>query len=414
MLKVCVSGGPGGGKSSAQSALTQMLNDRGYKVLFCPETATELILNGIVPGDNLSLEDFQAFVLDKQLAKEKLYYEIAEHYDKDKLVIMYDRGLCDQMAYIEKEQFETMLHERGMTLSDAYGHYDCVFHMVTAANGAPEHYVWNDPSKEDCGNNAARSESPNEAIKKDERTMQAWVGHSHLRVFDNSTNFDGKVRRVVNELCNVLGEPVPKEIERKFLIEKPSVEVIASLGHVSKSNIVQTYLTKRDENVERRIRQRGTQKDGFNFYYTEKIDTGYGERDEIEDRITPSEYISYMAEADTNLHSISKERYCFVHKNQYYEMDLYPFSDKYALLEIELNDINEPIELPPLNVIKEVTDDKNYRNSSLAKTLCFTDEVFKSVTLSDVVTKATHESRVRQAEALCDFHNTISYESQYE
>lgn len=92
-------------------------------------------------------------------------------------------------------------------------------------------------------------------------------------------------------------------------------------------------------------------------------------------------------------------------------MDLYPFSDKYALLEIELNDINEPIELPPLNVIKEVTDDKNYRNSSLAKTLCFTDEVFKSVTLSDVVTKATHESRVRQAEALCDFHNTIDRKS---
>ena len=59
MLKVCISGGPGGGKSSAQSILTQVLEDRGYKVLFCPETATELILNGIVPATQISLEEFQ-------------------------------------------------------------------------------------------------------------------------------------------------------------------------------------------------------------------------------------------------------------------------------------------------------------------------------------------------------------------
>ena len=171
MLKVCISGGPGSGKSSAQSVLMQQLAERGYKTLFCPETATELILNGIVPGDTISLEEFQKFVLDKQLAKEKLYEEIAEYYNKDKLVILYDRGLCDQMAYISKDKFEKMLKERNMTLSDAYNHYDCVFHLVTAAKGAPEFYVWNDPSKEDCGNNAARSESPEEAIIKLSRKM---------------------------------------------------------------------------------------------------------------------------------------------------------------------------------------------------------------------------------------------------
>ena len=63
MLKVCISGGPGSGKSSAQSVLMQQLAERGYKTLFCPETATELILNGIVPGDTISLEEFQKFVL---------------------------------------------------------------------------------------------------------------------------------------------------------------------------------------------------------------------------------------------------------------------------------------------------------------------------------------------------------------
>ena len=371
MLKVCISGGPGGGKSSAQSVLTHVLEDRGYKVLFCPETATELILNGVIPGSQVSLEDFQTFVLDKQLAKEKLYDDIAKYYNADKLVILYDRGLCDQMAYIDKSLFENMLSQRGMSLTDAYSHYDCVLHLVTAANGAVEHYVWNDPSKDDVGNNAARSESPEEAIVKDEKTMRAWIGHPHLRVFDNSTNFDGKIKRIVAELLSVLGEPTPMEIERKFLIKKPSEQVIESLGCVSKSNIIQTYLKTIKPGVERRVRQRGSAKDGFSFYYTEKFDISDGVRDEVEDKISPDKYISLLTEADTSLHQISKERYCFVYKNRYYEMDIYPFSEEYAILEIELNDINEDIELPPLEIIKDVTDDKSYRNNALAKTLSF-------------------------------------------
>ena len=50
-------------------------------------------------------------------------------------------------------------------------------------------------------------------------------------------------------------------------------------------------------------------------------------------------------------------------------MDIYPFSDEYAIVEIELNDINENVKLPPLDFVKDVTDDKKYRNSELAKTL---------------------------------------------
>lgn len=186
---------------------------------------------------------------------------------------------------------------------------------------------------------------------------------------------------------------------------------------MSKTNIVQTYLKPREDGVERRVRQRGTVEDGFTFYYTEKRDTGYGERDEVEDKITPAEYINYMSEADTSLHSISKERCCFLHKNQYYEMDIYPFSDKYAILELELNDINESFELPPVNVIKEVTDDKSYRNGSLAKTLCFADEkpsVLQQSNVSIPATKSTRESRVKQAEALFDFGAVSGYDNQYE
>ena len=275
------------------------------------------------------------------------------------------------MAYISKDKFEKMLNEKGLTLSDAYAHYNAVVHLVTAADGAEEFYQWNDPSKDNCGNNAARSESPEEARIKDKKTLNSWIGHTHLRVFDNSTNFDGKIKRVIKEVFSLLGEPVPKEIERKFIIKKPTKDQLQELGCISETNIIQTYLKSTNPKTERRVRQMGTKKDGFSFYYTEKKDISVGERLEKEKKITPTEYVEYLIEADTNLHQISKTRRCFIYDKKYYEMDIFPFSDEYALLEIELNNLDENINLPPLTFIKEVTDDETFKNYFLAKTLSF-------------------------------------------
>lgn len=375
MLKVCISGGPCGGKSRAKDKLMQTFRDRGYKTLFCPETATELIVNGVIPGETVPLDTFQEFVLDKQLAKEKLYDEIAKKCGSEKLIIFYDRGLCDQMAYIPKENFQKKLEKRGITLNDAYSHYDCVLHLITAADGAPEHYVWNDPSKSDVGNNAARSESPEEAIAKDRKTMKAWVGHPHLRIIDNSSDFDTKINNAVSEVCQILGEPVPKEIERKFLIQKPSAEKIENMQYMSKTGIIQHYLTPVNDQTERRIRQRGSASEGFSFYYTEKTKIANGERIENERQITQEEYLSKLMEQDPSRRPVVKDRYCFLHKNQYFEMDIYPFSDKYAILEIELKDMSDKVEMPDLKVIKEVTNDERYNNHTLAQTQKFAIEM---------------------------------------
>lgn len=369
MLRITITGGPCGGKSTIKSHLIQLLESRlNMKVFWVPETATELILNGIHPGKEISLMEFQNFVLDKQLAKEELYNKAAKFYDPDKTIIFYDRGIMDNAAYIGKDEMEKLLKARGLTLNDVYTRYDAILHLVTTADGAEEFYLWNDPSKSDSGNNAARSEPPEVARELDLKTRNAWVGHPHLRIFDNKGTMEEKTAGVVKEVFSLLGEPVPTEIERKFLIAKPTIEDIEKLGFVSKTSIIQTYLKKKD-NTERRVRQRGTESEGYSFYYTEKIDVKHGERIERERKISPQEYINLLAEADTSLHQISKIRYCFLHKNQYFELDVYPFSDDYAILEVELNDINAPIELPSLKFIKEVTDDKRYRNYSLAQTM---------------------------------------------
>lgn len=369
MLKICLTGGPCGGKSTIFSHLAQLLEDRGYYVFRIPEVATELILNGIVPNTNISSIDFQKFVLDEQLNKEKLYTKLTNYYPNDKIIIFCDRGIMDSCAYIDKNDYEKLLVSHNMTFADAFSHYDAVLHLVTAADGAEKYYQWNDPNSNDCGNNAARTESPEEARIRDKNTLNAWIGHPHLRIFDNSTNFEGKIKKVIEEVFSLLGEPVPTEIERKFLIKKPTKEQLDMLGCISKTNIIQTYLKSNNPSIERRVRQRGSKHDGYSFYYTEKISVSQSERIENEHKISLNDYVNYLEDTDTSLHQISKIRRCFMYNNKYYEMDLYPFSDEYAILEIELNDINEPITLPPLDIIKEVTNDESYKNHYLAKTL---------------------------------------------
>lgn len=369
MVKVAITGGPCAGKSSSLSTLVEKLEERGYKVILVREAATKLISDGIIPGKNISILNFQSFVLDEQLHNEKIACMAAEMYKssyKD-VIVLCDRGLADQMAYISRDEFELLLKERNMSISDTYN-YDCVLHLVTAADGAEDSYEWAGSENTD-GVNMARSETPEEAIKKDHMTQDAWVGSAHLRVIDNSTDFEKKKMRVLEEVFNVLGEPVPLEIERKFLIKMPTGNDISMLGYTSKSNIIQTYLTEKEAGVERRVRQRGTKEDGFNFYYTEKRTTGYGEREENEIKISAKEYVSLLTEADISLHQILKTRYCFLYRKRYFELDIYPFSNQYAILEIEVNNIHEEVELPPLHYIKEVTGDKCYKNNYLAKTM---------------------------------------------
>jgi hypothetical protein len=44
------------------------------------------------------------------------------------------------------------------------------------------------------------------------------VGHPKVFIIDNSTDFDGKMNRVVTSICRLLGVPRPKQIDRKFLV----------------------------------------------------------------------------------------------------------------------------------------------------------------------------------------------------
>ena len=174
------------------------------------------------------------------------------------------------------------------------------------------------------------------------------------------------MKRLLKEISNVLGEPEPYEIERKFLIEKPDLEYLDNLPMCEKVQIVQTYLKSSDDE-EIRIRQRGS--DGvFTYSKTRKINVNNLKRIEVEERLTQEEYINELLNADPERGQIIKDRYCLSYNNQYFEIDIYPFFKDKAICEIELDSENQKIDLPPfIEVIEEVTDNLKYRNSEIAK-----------------------------------------------
>ena len=82
-------------------------------------------------------------------------------------------------------------------------------------------------------------------------------------------------------------------------------------------------------------------------------------------KLSKDEYLNLLMNADISKRSIRKTRYCLIYKNQYFEIDIYPFWSDKAIVEIELNNEEQEIKFPnELKIIKEVTNDNNYKNIS--------------------------------------------------
>jgi CYTH domain-containing protein len=130
--------------------------------------------------------------------------------------------------------------------------------------------------------------------------------------------------------------------------------------------IIQTYLMA-PEGEELRLRMRG-ENGHYLYYMTSKKQISDIRRIEVEERLTQNQYVDLLMEADPARRPIRKTRYCLMHDNQYFEIDVYPFWNDQAILELELSDENDEIRFPEqIHVIREVTAEPEFKNASLAK-----------------------------------------------
>ena len=153
------------------------------------------------------------------------------------------------------------------------------------------------------------------------------------------------------------------EIERKFLTEYPDLDIISAQKGYYKSDILQTYLAKEGARV------RARRYDGKTvYYYTEKKKITDISRIENEREISKEEYDSLIKNADKTRKPIKKKRFVFEFSGHVFEIDVYPFWQDVAIMETELSKEDEEIVFPTfIKIIKEVTHDERYTNTSLAK-----------------------------------------------
>lgn len=198
IYRIVVTGGPCAGKSAATNWIHSTFTRKGYTVLFVPETATELITGGVAPwtcGTNL---EYQKCQIRLQMEKERIFLQAARTMPGRKILIVCDRGLMDNRAYMSATEFAQVLEEVGVTEAQMRDKYDAVFHLVSAGKGPGDFYT-ND-------NNAARSETPDQASALDDKLLDAWTGHSYLKVIGNEWDFDEKMKHLVREIAAFLGE----------------------------------------------------------------------------------------------------------------------------------------------------------------------------------------------------------------
>lgn len=373
--KHVLTGGPCGGKSSGLARLMQKLPEYGITPFAVPELATLLFRSGFdiaeIAKDRKRFFGFEKRMFGIQIVLEDYWEGLALAEPGEQKVLLCDRGLMDIKTFVGKRQFASILKSHRMNLLDARdARYDAVYHLVTAADGAEEFY--------NLGN-AARFETPEEAREQDRKIIDAWNGHEHLRVFGNRdispegnrspVDFETKLARLEKEVCHALGIPQPLEIERWFLLplDTDPRHFPVSTTFV---DIHQRYLAKTKLGFRRRVRTRIHR--GHRLYvYTEKKKVRPSVRVQKERLIGEREYEQLLREADTGRREVAKRRFSFVWHNQYFQLDVIFSPMRLVKLEAELTEEQQKLDLPPfIRVLREVTGDDRYSNSSIAAGRC--------------------------------------------
>ena len=111
LTKIVITGGPCAGKSTAMSWIQNHFSEKGWTVLFVPETATEFISGGVAPWTCRTNADYQVVQMTLQREKERLFEKAARGMPKDKILIVCDRGMLDNRAYMNEEEIEWVLEQ---------------------------------------------------------------------------------------------------------------------------------------------------------------------------------------------------------------------------------------------------------------------------------------------------------------
>jgi len=297
---------------------------------------------------------------------EDTYTEVAvqrETTDRPTLILC-DRGVMDPAAYVERDVFEQLLQAVDVqSVHEAKERYDLVIHLVSAARGAEEFYT--------LENNAARTETAEEACQVDERLLQAWTGHPHIVCINNRTHFKEKVVRALQAICRRVGAPEVGDstVKRKFLVRGIHQEAMQELPYHD-AVCEYTYL---QDGEERQQRLRKRQSDRAMVYThivrTKGISGDYERYTESSRNVSLREYDSLTAMALPDHHRVRITKRSFVYNSQYFSLAIFEEIQPGLMLLELYEESGVEVELPHqyLDIQEEVTRQPEYSMFHLSR-----------------------------------------------
>jgi len=212
VVSIVLTGGPCGGKSSALSRIKDLIGKKMSNVNYYTqqETATMLISNGAsFPGfDSPQNFTFQIALCKFMMHTHDAFLAIADSSEK-RSVIICDRGVLDNGAYMPSEFFDHIKRLLGIDRPRLLDRYQGVIHLQTAAIGAEKFYT--------VQNNKARTEGIEAAAVLDNKTKSEWQKMDHPRhyIIDNvpGQSFDDKMLRVEAAVTEILNASLEEEME---------------------------------------------------------------------------------------------------------------------------------------------------------------------------------------------------------
>lgn len=198
-LRIVLTGGPGGGKTTAADLFRREI---GEKVVVVPETATMMFSGGFPRvGEPEARAATQRAIFHAQVALEDI--QGARYPDR---VLLCDRGTVDGAAFWPTEAPQGFFETMNTTLESELARYDAVIFFESAAVG--------DIAIE--GGNPTRTESNAEARHLDMLLRETWSCHPSFHFIPHSSSFFAKLREGLACLQSVvddchLSHPTPQK-----------------------------------------------------------------------------------------------------------------------------------------------------------------------------------------------------------
>lgn len=232
--KIVLTGGPCAGKTKVLNGVRKNLEEDGYYVITVPETAASLIGGNIIPYEDIIIK-FQEQILDIQKAKEDNAIEYAENlakilvsdniinkdlkeYSKSKgIIIIFDRGLLDNRAYLPHEEYNNLLKRKGINELSRLDNYDMVIDLISMANLKKEAYE----------NSYIRSEDDILAKDLDIKTSGAWLIYDDLITVKPTDTIEEKINYVYQLINNYIKNDVkPKKVIKEVEVDSELYEYL--------------------------------------------------------------------------------------------------------------------------------------------------------------------------------------------